>query len=114
MNTGLRTLRKLAALTIILLLAGLALTGCRKRNVAMERPPALVTISEAVAKDVPAYIDEIGTCAASETVSIRPQASGQITEIHFADGADLKKGDLLFVIDPKPYQIGRASCRERV
>jgi len=104
MNTGLRTLRKIAVLTIILLLAGLTLTGCRKRNAAMERQPALVTISEAVAKDVPAYIDEIGTCAASEAVSIRPQASGQITEIHFADGADLKKGDMLFVIDPKPYQ----------
>jgi multidrug efflux system membrane fusion protein len=104
MNTGLRTSRKIATLTIVLLLTGLMLTGCRKKNAAMERPPALVTISETVTKDVPVYIDEIGTCTAREVVSIHPQITGQITEIHFTDGADIKKGDLLFVIDPKPYQ----------
>ena len=37
-------------------------------------------------------------------VAIQPQVSGQITKIHFADGADLKKGDPLFTIDPRPYQ----------
>jgi multidrug efflux system membrane fusion protein len=104
MNSGLQKLRKTATLTIILLLAGLALTGCRKKNVAMERPPALVTISQAVARDVPVYIDEIGTCTAREVVSVHPQISGQITEIHFTDGADLKKADLLFTIDPRPNQ----------
>lgn len=104
MNTGLRTSGKIAAMTILVLLAGLAFTGCRKRNASMERPPALVTISEAVAKDVPVYIDEIGTCTAREVVSVHPQITGQINEIHFTDGADIKKGDLLFVIDPKPYQ----------
>ncbi|MGB8227415.1 MAG: efflux RND transporter periplasmic adaptor subunit, partial [Sedimentisphaerales bacterium] len=63
-----------------------------------------VSISEAVLQDVPVYIDEIGTCTAYEIVSIRPQVSGQITKIHFTDGADLKKGDLLFTIDPRPYE----------
>jgi multidrug efflux system membrane fusion protein len=104
MNTGLRTLRRIATLTIILLLIGLALSGCKKKEVAMERPPALVTISEAVARDVPVYIDGIGSCTACEVVSVHPQISGQITEIHFTDGADLKKGDLLFTIDPRPNQ----------
>lgn len=70
----------------------------------MERPPALVTISEAVARDVSVYIDEIGTCTAREVVSVHPQISGQITEMHFTDGADLKKGDMLFTIDPRPNQ----------
>ncbi|MFZ0035132.1 MAG: efflux RND transporter periplasmic adaptor subunit [Sedimentisphaerales bacterium] len=104
MNTGLQTLRKIAKLTIIVLLVGLALFGCRKKSVAMERPPALVTASEAVARDVPTYIDEIGTCTACEVVSVHPQIAGQITEIHFTDGADLKKGDMLFTIDPRPNQ----------
>jgi multidrug efflux system membrane fusion protein len=89
---------------ILLLLAGLVLTGCRKRNATMERPPALVTVSEAVAKDVPSYIDEIGTCMACEVVSVNPQITGQIIERHFTDGADIKRGDMLFVIDPRPYQ----------
>jgi multidrug efflux system membrane fusion protein len=53
---------------------------------------------------VPLYLDEIGACTAVEVVAIQPQASGQITKIHFEDGADLKKGDRLFTIDPRPYQ----------
>jgi multidrug efflux system membrane fusion protein len=53
---------------------------------------------------VPLYLDEIGTCTAREVVAVRPLASGQITQILFTDGADIKKGDPLFVIDPRPYQ----------
>jgi multidrug efflux system membrane fusion protein len=99
-----RTYRRIARPAIILLLTGLALSGCKKKNVTLEQPPVWVTASEAVSQDVPVYIDNIGSCAAREVVSIRPQASGQITEIHFADGTDLKKGDLLFTIDPRPNQ----------
>ena len=82
----------------------MTLSGCKKKEAAVERQPVWVTISEAVSQDVPVYIDEIGSCTAREVVSVRPQVSGQITEIHFTDGADLKKGDLLFTIDPRPYQ----------
>ncbi|MGA1978947.1 MAG: efflux RND transporter periplasmic adaptor subunit [Sedimentisphaerales bacterium] len=99
-----RTYHRIASLAIILLLIGLALSGCKKKNVTIEQPPAWVTVSEAVSQDVPVYIDEIGSCTARENVSVRPQSSGQITEIHFTDGADLKKGDLLFTIDPRPYE----------
>jgi multidrug efflux system membrane fusion protein len=63
-----------------------------------------VTVTEAATADVPLYLDEIGTCTAIEFVNIQPQASGQIVEIHFEDGAFLKKGDMLFTIDPRPYQ----------
>ena len=91
-------------IAVILLLVGLVISGCRKKQVVTQRPPALVTVSETVARDVPIYIDEIGSCTACEAVSIRSQASGQITDINFIDGANLKKGDLLFTIDPRPYQ----------
>ncbi len=50
------------------------------------------------------YLDSIGKSVAIEVVSIQPQVSGRITEIHFTDGADVKKGDLLFTIDPRPYE----------
>jgi membrane fusion protein, multidrug efflux system len=99
-----RTYHRIAHLTIILLLTGLALSGCRKKQVAVEQLPVWVTVSEAISQDVPVYIDNIGSCTAREVVSIRPQVSGQITEINFTDGADLKKGDLLFTIDPRPYE----------
>lgn len=70
----------------------------------MERPPALVVSSVASAADVPLYLDEIGRCVARERVSIQPQVSGRILEIHFTDGSDVKVGNLLFTIDPRPYR----------
>lgn len=70
----------------------------------MERPPAPVTVSEAITQDVPVYLDQIGKVTAREVVAIQPQVSGQITKIHFTDGADVKKGALLFTIDPRPYE----------
>src|SRR5580704_4224783 len=68
---------------------------------ALVRP---VTVAKVVAKDVPLYLDEIGTCAAYETVQVQAQVSGQILTRDFQDGADVKKGDLLFTIDPRPFQ----------
>src|SRR5213083_3391001 len=64
--------------------------------------PALV--AQVVTKDVPVYLDEIGTCAAHETVQVQAQVSGQIIARHFQDGSDVKQGDPLFTIDPRPYQ----------
>jgi multidrug efflux system membrane fusion protein len=99
-----RLFTQILCVTIILTLAGLTFSGCRKKLTAVERPVVWVSASEAVSQDVPVYIDEIGSCSARENVSISPQVSGQITEINFTDGADLKKGDLLFTIDPRPYE----------
>ena len=63
-----------------------------------------MTVAAAVARDTPLYIDAVGKCVANEVVSIQPQISGRIVKINFADGADLKQGDLLFMIDPRPVQ----------
>ena len=68
-------------------------------------PPARpVAVAEVITKDVPLYLDEIGTCTAFESVQVQAQVAGQIVERHFKDGADVKKGDLLFTIDKRPYQ----------
>lgn len=67
-------------------------------------PPPLVTVATATAQDVPRYLDEIGRNAAFESVAVTPQVAGRITERHFQDGENLTKGQLLFVIDPRPYQ----------
>ena len=63
-----------------------------------------VLVAKVISKDVPIYLDEIGTCAAYETVQVQAQVTGQIMSRNFQDGADVKKGDLLFTIDPRPYQ----------
>ena len=82
------------------------LTACGqpKTTTAPKPPPRLVTVTKVVTHDEPLYLDEIGSCVAMETVSVQAQVSGQIIERKFADGADVKKGDLLFMIDPRPYQ----------
>ncbi len=80
-------------------------TACAKKDPPPpERPPSIVTVATAISQDVPFYLDEVGHTVAREVVSVQPQVSGIITEIHFADGADLKKGDPLFTIDPRPFE----------
>ena len=71
---------------------------------AAQPPVRPVLVAKVITKDVPLYLDEIGTCAAYETVQVQAQVSGQIIARNFQDGADMKKGDLLFTIDPRPYQ----------
>ena len=69
------------------------------------QPPSRpVSVAKVTTQDVPLYLDEIGTCTAHETVQVQAQVIGQITSRNFQDGADVKKGDLLFSIDPRPYQ----------
>lgn len=99
--------------------AGLALSaGCNRNQAqagpAQGPPPPLVTVSQAVSKDVPIYLDEIGKCTALESVTITPQVAGIITERHFQDGADLKKGQLLFTIDPRPYKAALDSAQAQL
>jgi multidrug efflux system membrane fusion protein len=69
-----------------------------------QAPVRPVTVAKVVTKDVPLYLDEIGTCAAYETVLVQAQVSGVIITRNFQDGSDVKKGDLLFTIDPRPFQ----------
>jgi len=89
----------------LFLAAGLLFNSCGKKKAqGFERPPAPVTTVAAAQRDVPVYLDEVGKCVAREVVTIQPQISGRITELHFVDGADVQKGDLLFTIDPRPFQ----------
>ena len=74
-------------------------------------PPPLVSLAEASAGDVPHYLDEIGRNTAFESVNVMPQVSGRITERRFQDGDNLKKGQLLFVIDPSPFQAQLDSAK---
>src|SRR5204862_3414311 len=61
---------------------------------AAQPPVRPVLVAKVITKDVPLYLDEIGTCAAYETVQVQAQVSGQIIARNFQDGADVKKGDL--------------------
>ena len=96
---------RLENLFLLIFVSGLIATGCAKKDPpAFERPPSPVIVATAVTRDVPVYLDEVGRTVAREVVSVQPEVSGRITEIHFTDGANLKKGDPLFTIDPRPFQ----------
>ncbi|MDQ6626527.1 MAG: efflux RND transporter periplasmic adaptor subunit [Verrucomicrobiota bacterium] len=85
-------------------------TGGHKKDAP---PPSArpVETAKVIAKDVPLYLDEIGTCAAFETVQVQAQVNGQIIAREFQDGSDVKKGDVLFRIDPRPYEATLASAQ---
>jgi len=89
-----------------MLLSLLATAGCSRSSVqaAPAMPAPLVTVVTATAQDVPKYLDEIGRNAAFESVTVTPQVGGRIVERRFQDGENLKKGQLLFVVDPRPYK----------
>lgn len=92
---------------LFLAISGLCATllGCvNKAQPNFTRPPAPVVVSTAVSQDVSNYMDALGKIVARETVSIQPQVSGRIVTIHFTDGANVKKGQLLFTIDPRPFE----------
>ncbi|HZP32600.1 MAG TPA: efflux RND transporter periplasmic adaptor subunit [Candidatus Acidoferrales bacterium] len=99
-------------------LAGfLAICGCAKKSTEAAGPPQfapLVTVAQARAQDVPVYLEEIGRSGAFESVTVTPQISGRIIERHFQDGAELKKNQLLFVIDPRPYQAQLDSAQAQL
>jgi membrane fusion protein, multidrug efflux system len=96
------------AYVLFAVLAALVLLRSFQRGVGTSKtaqaPMRPVAVAKVVTKDVPVYLDEIGTGAAYETVQVQAQVSGQIIGRHFQDGADVKKGDLLFTIDPRPFQ----------
>jgi membrane fusion protein, multidrug efflux system len=93
---------------LFVILAAFAVAKTLQRGVqtakSTQAPVRPVLVAKVMSKDVPIYLDEIGTCAAYETVQVQAQVSGKIMQRHFQDGAEVKKGDLLFTIDPAPYQ----------
>ena len=102
-----------------LCLAGFAVslsTGCTNKAAqqGFARPPAPVTVAEALMQDVPNYIDAIGKTVAREVVSIQPQVSGRILKINFTDGANVRKGDLLFTIDTRPFEANVRQAQANV
>src|SRR6202047_130215 len=77
--------------------------GCKK-NSAPPQAPLPVNVVTVIEKEVNEWDEFTGRLEAVESVEIRPRVAGYITEIYFEAGAIIKKGDLLYVIDPRPYQ----------
>jgi multidrug efflux system membrane fusion protein len=74
------------------------------KPVARQAPAVPVTIAQAESRDVPIYLDALGTVAASNTVSIHSQVTGTLRSVNFTEGQEVHKGDTLATIDPRPLQ----------
>lgn len=96
------------AIVLFVVLAAFAVTRFVQRSMQSSKftqlPVRPVLVAKVISKDVPLYLDEIGTCAAYETVQVQAQVASKILARHFQDGAEVKQGDLLFTIDPAPFQ----------
>lgn len=69
-----------------------------------EPPPPAIPVGEAVEREVTDFVDFTGRTAAIQLVDIRPRVTGYVVQQPFRDGAQVKKADLLFEIDPRLYQ----------
>jgi RND family efflux transporter MFP subunit len=87
-------------------LVGLILSGCNKQAAGGPTmpPPAMVTVSHPVDREVQEWDEYPGRLESTETVEIRPRVSGYVTSVSFDEGSIVKKGELLYIIDPRPYQ----------
>jgi multidrug efflux system membrane fusion protein len=83
---------------------GLLVGGCGNHASQTTPPPPVVSVVQPVAREVIEWDEYIGRLEAPETVEIRARVSGYLDKVHFKEGKPLKKGDLLFTIDPRPYQ----------
>lgn len=93
----------------IVIVVGVILTlfhvrGCMVKKKPMAMPPRPVHTSIALTQDVPIYVDSFGTVTAMYDVDVKAQITGQIQEIYFTEGDDIKKDDLLVLIDPKIFK----------
>jgi multidrug efflux system membrane fusion protein len=80
------------------------LPACSKKEGPPLKPLVPVTAGTVIQKTVPVQIRAIGNVEAYSTVSVKSQIGGELIRVHFKEGQDVKKGALLFTIDPRPYE----------
>ncbi|MGO8760694.1 MAG: efflux RND transporter periplasmic adaptor subunit [Desulfobaccales bacterium] len=88
----------------LLLSVSLFTTACSGDKKKPPVPPVPVLVATAVEKTVPVELRAIANVEAYSTVSIKSRLAGQLVQVNFKEGQDVKEGELLFVIDPRPYE----------
>ena len=82
----------------------LSVTGCKKQKAQAAPPPPAVSVIHPVERKIVEWDEYIGRLESPETVELRARVSGYLEKVHFKEGKEVKKGDLLFTIDQRPYQ----------
>src|SRR5215471_2827709 len=92
-------------LCIIALISGVLMLGCTVNPAAAPPPPGIpVVVAKVSQKTMPVEVTSVGNVEAISTVAIRAQVSGELLQVHFKEGDFVRKGQLLFTIDPRPFE----------
>lgn len=101
----------LGLVPLALVAAGVGVAQQDSPAAAAAPPPPTVEVATPLVREVSEWDDYVGRFEASRTVEVRPRVSGQVTAVHFTDGAVVRKGQLLFTIDPRPFSAALAEAR---
>ena len=96
--------KSLGSAALLLVVAVMVAAGCQRATAPPPPPPPAVTVSEPLEREVVRWNDYSSYLASPETVNVKARISGLIEEAPFHEGALIHKGDLLFKIDPRPFQ----------
>jgi len=88
----------------LFILFALFSAGCDRKDPARPAQAVPVVVAKVVQKDIPVQLRANGNVQAFSTVSVRTQVTGELTEVHFREGEDVKKGQLLFTLDRRPLE----------
>ena len=95
----------LAAFCLISAGCSSAASTQQKQNAAGANRPISVSVARAVRQDLPVYLSGLGSVTAFNTVSLKTRVDGQLVAVAFREGQQVKKGDLLAVVDPRPFEV---------
>ena len=70
-----------------------------------------VSVTPAQRRDLPVYLDGLGSVEAFNTVTLKSRVDGQMMQVNFTEGQEVRKGDLLAIIDPRPYEVALAQAQ---
>jgi multidrug efflux system membrane fusion protein len=92
----------------------LAAASCARKPAQAVKETVPVTVGTAVRQDMPVEVRAIGHIDPYSTVAVKSRVAGEILKVGFKDGQDVRKGDLLFQIDPRPYEAALAQARAQL
>ncbi len=95
---------KTTGLKFLVIITALCLAGCKDQAPPPPPPTPTVSVVQPIEREVVEWDEYIGRLESPETVEIKARVSGYLDKVHFKEGKEVKKGDLLFTIDRRPYQ----------
>jgi len=116
MHSGFKSFSKPALTLSILAVVAATLSACGQTDAsanAANMPPPQVTVANVISKPVTEFDEFTGRFEAIDRVEVRPRVNGYISSVNFTEGSEVKKGDVLFVIDQRPYaaELKRAQAQ---